>query len=68
MTDETPSFWQAIRSVLSAFLGVQSDKNREQDFKHGKPAYFILAGLLLTLLFILVVWGVVKLVLSAAGV
>ncbi len=68
MTNETPSFWQAIKSVLAAFLGVQSDKNRELDFKHGKPAHFIMAGLLLTLLFILVVWGVVKLVLSAAGV
>ena len=68
MTNENPSFRQTIKSVFAAFLGVQSDKNREQDFKHGKPAHFIIAGLLLTLLFILVVWGVVKLVLNAAGV
>ena len=68
MTNEISSFWQAIKSVLAAFLGVQSDKNRELDFKHGKPAHFIIAGLLLTLLFILVVWGVVKLVLNVAGV
>ena len=68
MTDETPSFWQTIKSVFAAFFGVQSDKNRERDFRQGKPAHFIIAGLLLTLLFILVVWGVVKLVLNAAGV
>ena len=67
MTNETPSFWRAIKSVLAAFFGVQSDKNRELDFKYGKPAHFIMAGLLLTLLFILVVWGVVKLVLNAAS-
>jgi len=68
MTDENPSFRQTIKSVLAAFLGVQSDKNRELDFRQGKPAHFIMAGLLFTLLFILVVWGVVKLVLNAAGV
>ena len=68
METEKSTFWQVIISVLAAFFGVQSDKNRERDFKHGKPIHFIIAGLLLTLLFILVVWGVVKLVLNAAGV
>ena len=67
MADQQPTFWQVIISVLAAFFGVQSDKNRERDFKHGKPIHFIIAGLLLTLLFILVVWGVVKLTLKAAG-
>jgi uncharacterized membrane protein YhdT len=68
METEKPTFWQVIISVLAAFFGVQSDKNRERDFKHGKPIHFIVAGLLLTLVFILVVWGVVKLVLKAAGI
>ncbi len=68
METEKSTFWQVIISVLAAFFGVQSDKNRERDFKHGKPIHFIIAGLLLTLLFILVVWGVVKLVLNAAGI
>jgi hypothetical protein len=68
MADQQPTFWQVIVSVLTAFFGVQSDENRERDFKHGRPIYFIIAGLLLTLVFILVVWGTVKLALHAAGV
>ena len=68
METEKPTFWQVIISVLAAFFGVQSDKNRERDFKQGKPIHFIVAGLLLTLVFILVVWGVVKLALKIAGV
>lgn len=68
MANDKPGFLQAIMSVLQSFMGVQSGKNLERDFQHGKPIHFIIAGLVLTLLFILVVWGVVTLVLSSAGV
>ena len=68
MNPEKPNFLQAINSVLASFLGVQSNKNRERDFQQGKPAHFIIAGLIMTVVFILVVWGVVKLVLKSAGV
>ena len=68
MEDKKPNAIQIIFSVLASFFGVQSDKNRERDFTHGKPAHFIIAGLLLTVVFVLVVWGVVKWVLSIAGV
>jgi uncharacterized membrane protein YhdT len=66
--DKSPTFLQAIKSVLAAFIGVQSEANRERDFTQGKPSHFILAGLILTLVFILVLWGIVKLVLTLAGV
>lgn len=59
---------QIIQSVLASFFGVQSRKNRERDFTHGKPSHFILAGLILTVAFILMIWGIVKLVLHIAGV
>ena len=68
MEEQKPSFIQVIISVLASFFGVQSNRNRMRDFQHGKPSHFIVAGLVLTLLFILTVWGVVKLVLSAVGV
>ena len=68
MEENKPSSIQIIVSVLASFFGVQSSRNRERDFKHGKASHFIVAGLLLTLLFILTVWGVVKLVLGAVGV
>ena len=33
-----------LKSVAAAFLGVQSDKNRNRDFKEGKLSHFIIAG------------------------
>lgn len=54
-------------SVLAAFFGVQSSATRERDFEHGRPIHFILMGLVLTVIFLLLVWGLVKLVLYAAG-
>lgn len=65
--DQRPNFIQVIGSVLAAFLGVQSNKNRERDFKHGKASHFIIAGLLMTAVFVLLVWGVVRLVLRVAN-
>jgi hypothetical protein len=53
--------------VLSAFLGVQSNRNRERDFTHGKLGHFVLVGLVVTTLFVLLVAGVVSLVLHLAG-
>jgi len=58
---------QIVGSVLAAGLGVQSSRNRERDFQHGKPVIFILAGLVFTALFIATVFGVVSMVLGGAG-
>ena len=62
------SLWQMLQSVLSAALGVQSGKNRARDFSRGKPSHFIALGVLFTLVFVLVIFAVVKLVLHLAGV
>lgn len=66
--DKSPGFFSVMKSVLSAFVGIQSSANHERDVAHGKPSHYILIGLLLTGLFILIVWGVVSLVLKLAGV
>lgn len=58
---------QMLGSVLAAALGVQSGKNRARDFSHGKPRHFIILGVGFTVLFVLIVLGVVKLVLYLAG-
>ncbi len=58
---------QMLGSVLAAALGVQSGKNRARDFSHGKPSHFIILGVGFTVLFALIVLGVVKLVLYLAG-
>lgn len=58
---------QTIGSVLASFFGVQSGRKRQRDFQHGSAPRFIAVGLILTALFILTLWLVVKLVLRQAG-
>lgn len=65
--EKAPGLLQIVSSVMSAAMGIQSSKNQERDFKHGKARIFIIAGIVFTLLFILTVFTVVKLVLSQAG-
>ena len=61
------TFIQLLKSTLSAFIGVQSNANRERDFKHGKISHFIWMGLLFGLTFVLTLVGVVQLVLYFTG-
>ncbi|WP_371366418.1 DUF2970 domain-containing protein [Pseudomonas sp. QL9] len=72
MNDESqnkpPSFWQMLQSVLAAAFGVQSGKNRARDFTYGKPSHFILLGIAFTLIFVVLLYGLVQLVLHLAGV
>ncbi|WP_461520687.1 DUF2970 domain-containing protein [Porticoccus sp.] len=64
---QKPGFWQIVFSTLAAFLGVQSNKNRERDFKHGNIYVYIVSGLIFTVVFIFCVVTVVKLVLKSSG-
>ena len=59
-----PNFLQVIGSVLAAAFGVQSNQNRERDFQHGSVATFVGVGVVATILFILLIYGIVKLVIS----
>ena len=72
MTEQTekkePGLLDVTRSVLAAFLGVQSKRNYERDFKHGKPWQYIVIGLVGVGIFIAIVITVVMIVMKAAGV
>lgn len=57
---ENQSIIQIMKSVLAAFIGVQSDKNRKADFEHGSMSNFIIAGLIFTALFVCVIIFVVS--------
>ena len=46
---------QVIKSVLAAFLGVQSEKNRQRDFQSASVWPFVVAGVVMTLAFVLLV-------------
>ncbi len=59
-----PNLLHIVKSVVSAMIGVQSEKNRELDFKHGSLPAYILVGLAATLLFIFVI---AKLAATVAG-
>ena len=61
------TFAQLAKSTLAAFIGVQSNANRERDFTQGKFSTFIIGGILFALLFIVVVYAIVQLVLKLAG-
>jgi hypothetical protein len=65
--DQSLSFGELVKSVLMAFLGVQSENNRARDFSKGKLSHFIIIGLMLGLLFILTIVGVVNLVINLAS-
>ncbi len=53
-----------IGSLFAAGFGVQSNANRERDFKQGKFSHFIIGGVVFVILFILVLVAVVQFVLS----
>ena len=58
-------FLNVLKSVLSAMIGVQKKKNLEKDFAKTSATPFIIAGIVMTLVFIFAVWGVVQLALNA---
>ncbi|MCV6604403.1 MAG: DUF2970 domain-containing protein [Porticoccaceae bacterium] len=61
--NEKPSFKELVGSTLAAGIGVQSDKNRERDFKKGSFKTFLLCGIIFTVLFVFGLIAIVKLVL-----
>ena len=60
------TLFQVFTSVFASFFGVQSNDRRERDFSRGRARDFIIVGVILTALFILLVFGIVKLVMSLA--
>jgi uncharacterized membrane protein YhdT len=64
----TSSFLQVAKSISAAFLGVQSEENRQRDFTQGNPKHYIIAGAIGTIIFIVVLWIIVKVVVNLAGV
>ncbi|MFA9461887.1 DUF2970 domain-containing protein [Thiohalorhabdus methylotrophus] len=62
-----PSLPQVVGSVLAAMFGVQSRRNQERDFGSSSATPYILTGLIMTLLFVLGIWGLVQLILGLAA-
>lgn len=62
-----PTFLQIVMSTLAAAIGVQSHKNRERDFTGGNIYTYIAAGVIFTIVFVVVMVLLVKLVLKNSG-
>ena len=56
-----------VMSVMAAMFGVRGSKAHERDFTKGRPAAYVLVGLIFTALFVGVLIGVVMLVLKFSG-
>jgi hypothetical protein len=65
--DDGLTLMQLIGSALAAGFGVQSSDNRKRDFSRGKPSQFIAIGIIFTVLFVLIMIGIVNLVLGTVG-
>ena len=50
-----PTITQVVKSVLAAFIGVQSEANRKRDFEHGTLSNYVIAGLIFTVLFVIAI-------------
>lgn len=59
-----PSFKQVLKAVAGAFIGVQSEQQRQQDFNAQSPLPYIIVGVVMTLLFIAALITIVTIVLS----
>ena len=59
------NFVKTIKSVVAAFLGVQSDKNRERDFQEGQLSHFVIVGIATVLIFIVCLVVIVSLVIPS---
>ena len=55
-------------SLVSAWFGLSTKEKRERDFEKGKFSHFIIGGIIFSILFVLMVVGIVNIVLSSVGV
>jgi hypothetical protein len=59
-----PTMTQVIKSVLAAFVGVQSEENRRQDFAQGSLKTYVIAGVVFVVVFVGMIAFVVSVVLG----
>ncbi len=59
------TFFQVVKSVLAAFVGVQSKANRKNDFTGSNASIYIFVGIGATVIFVLSLIFIVNLVISS---
>lgn len=56
------SFSRMLISAIQACFGVQNQNNRERDFSQGRPIFFVIAALVVLVLFVSTLMLIVQLV------
>jgi hypothetical protein len=64
MVEPKAGTWQVIKAVLGAFVGVQSEKQRQLDFQTKSIVPYIIVGIIAALLFVASLLITVTLVLA----
>jgi hypothetical protein len=64
MPGSKPGLRQILKAVFGAFIGVQSEQQRQQDFQANSPLPYIIAGVIVTLCFVFGLILIVRVVLS----
>lgn len=57
------TFWQVSKAVLGAFIGVQSEKQRLQDFQAQSAVPYIITAIIFAAIFVAILVAIVFLVL-----
>lgn len=65
MVEKKLTTWQVIKSTLAAAFGVQTEAARQRDFSQGSAGTFIIAGLVFTAAFVVILVVIVQLVLRS---
>ncbi len=65
--EESLALWEVFQGVIAMFIGVQSEKNRERQFKYGKLHQFIIVGIIITVFLLIHIVLLAKYVLHWAG-
>ncbi len=64
MTGQKPGLRQILKAVFGAFVGVQSEQQRQQDFQTQSPLPYIIVGVVVTFVFVLGLVLIVRIVLA----
>jgi hypothetical protein len=56
-------FWRIMLSVMQASFGVQNKANKERDFASGSIRGFVVAAIIFTAMFVLILITVVRMIL-----
>lgn len=59
-----PGLKQIIKAVLGAFVGVQSEQQRQLDFNTQSPLPYIIVGIVMAIMFVAALITIVSIVLS----